>query len=421
MRIKIAFFCFWTMLLQMVSLSSQSSGEKAPQNKISTGLDILVQSDFLPLKGKSVGIITNHTAVDQNGTHIVALFYQANNVQMGALFGPEHGIQGRAEAGAEISSEVEREKGLPVYSLYGASLKPTREMLTGLDALVFDIQDVGARFYTYISTMSKAMEAAAEQGIPFFVLDRPNPIAGIIVEGPVLQLPYRSFVGIHPIALRHGMTIGELAKMFNGEGWLENGLQAQLTVIPMQNWHRQTYFDATGLTWIRPSPNIPSPKTALLYPGTCLLEATNVSEGRGTQYPFEHIGAPWIQGAQLALYLKEFQLPGVTFEPIQFTPVDLPDMATNPKFKNRACNGLELNITDPINFQAVEFGIHLLSALQVLYPDSFVVNEERMNRLAGSPAVYQGLKQSLRPAEIIAAWQDELVTFKQMREKYLLY
>lgn len=408
-----------TLLLPMMPLLAQIESGK-PGQKVLTGLDVLVQDDFFPLKGKRVGIITNHTAVNRDGVHIVTLFHQTDNVQLAALFGPEHGIQGQTEAGVEINTARDGEKGIPVYSLYGAALKPTPEMLTGLEALVFDIQDVGARFYTYISTMSKAMEAAAEQGIPFFVLDRPNPIAGLGVEGPVLQLPYRSFVGIHPIALRHGMTIGELARMFNGEGWLENG-RVQLTVIPMHNWRRQDFFPATGLSWIRPSPNIPRPETALLYPGICLLEATNVSEGRGTQFPFEFIGAPWIKAVELADYLNRQQLPGITIEPIQFTPVDLPDMATNPKFKDQLCQGLKLSVTDPVRFRSVAFGVHLLAALQTLYPDKFVMHEERMDRLAGTGQLYRDLKQARLPADIIAAGQDELSTFIKMREKYLLY
>lgn len=410
----------WTLLLPIVPLFCQIDSEKA-RPKVQTGLDVLVQSDFLALKGKKVGIITNHTAVDQNGVHIVTLFKQTNTVQLMALLGPEHGIMGQAEAGAEISSKVDGKKGIPVYSLYGATLKPTPEMLAGLDALVFDIQDVGARFYTYISTMSKAMEAAAEQGIPFYVLDRPNPIGGLSVEGPVLHLAYRSFVGIHPIALRHGMTIGELAQMFNGEGWLENGRQTQLFVIPMKNWQRQDFFVTTGLPWLRPSPNIPSPKTTLLYPGTCLLEATNVSEGRGTQLPFEFIGAPWINAEELVHYLHQLQLPGITFEPIQFTPVDLPGMATNPKFKDQLCQGLKLDVTDPVQFRAVDFGVYLLQAFQNLYPDKFVMYPDRLSRLAGTEQLYQDLKQGRRPADIIADWQDELETFIKMREKYLLY
>jgi uncharacterized protein YbbC (DUF1343 family) len=247
---------------------------------VQTGLDLVVAGQFREFQGKRIGIITNHTGINQERRHIVDLFYEAEGVKLTALFGPEHGVRGDAEAGAKVAAGIDPKTGVPAYSLYGEIRKPTAEMLKNIDMLIFDVQDVGARFYTYISTMSLCMEAAAEAKIPFYVLDRPNPI-GDLVEGPVLDPAHRSFVGIHPVALRHGMTIGELAQMFNGEGWLTNGskdapqsVKADLHVIPMQGWRRNMLFDETGLPWISPSPNMTSPPPRCYILG-CLLEATN--------------------------------------------------------------------------------------------------------------------------------------------------
>lgn len=391
-----------------------------------TGLDVVVASDFSEFQGKRVGIITNQTGIDGEGRHIADLFHEKKSVELAALFGPEHGIRGDAEGGAKITTRIDPKTGVTVYSLYGKTRKPTPEMLQGLDALIFDIQDVGARFYTYISTMAMAMEAAAEAGIAFYVLDRPNPI-GDIVEGPVLDPANRSFVGIHPIALRHGMTIGELAQMFNGEGWLKIGesdspqkVQVDLHIIPMQGWHRNMLFDETGLPWISPSPNMASPATALLYPGIGLLEATNFSEGRGTDLPFEKIGAPWIDSRQLLAVLQN-RVPGIYLRPIDFIPVDMPGKAMNPKFEATACYGLQLDVTEPHQFNSVAFGIHLLCALQRLYPQQFVINKKRLARMSGVSWVREMIHAGDEPESILQAIENEALAFHKLRKKYLLY
>lgn len=396
------------------------------QAGVRTGLDVVVASGFSEFKGKRVGIITNQTGVDRDGRHIADLFHDAANVQLVALFGPEHGIRGDTEAGGKIAGSVDAKTGVPVYSLYGEIRKPTPEMLKNLDVLIFDVQDVGARFYTYISTMSLAMEAAAESRLPFYVFDRPNPI-GDLVEGPVLDSALRSFVGIHPIALRHGMTVGELAQMFNAEGWLQTGpvespqtVKADLRIIKMEGWRRDMLFKETGLPWISPSPNMTSPATALIYPGTCLLEATNFSEGRGTNLPFEKIGAPWLDSNQLIQKLRG-RVSGVELRPIDFIPMDIPGKARNPKFSGTGCRGIQIDITEPRTFHATAFGIYLLCALQELYPKKLVIKENSLARLSGqswvAPMILAG-----KPAEaIFERSAQELQTFRELRQKYLLY
>jgi uncharacterized protein YbbC (DUF1343 family) len=343
-----------------------------------------------------------------------------------ALFGPEHGIRGDAPAGAKITTGVDPKTGVPTYSLYGEIRKPAPEMLKDIDALVFDIQDVGARFYTYISTMALAMEAAAEAKIPFYVLDRPNPIGGL-VEGPVLDPAHRSFVGIHPIALRHGMTVGELAQMFNGEGWLTTGakeapqsLEADLHVIPIQGWRHDMLFDETGLPWVSPSPNMTSLTTALVYPGMCLLEATNFSEGRGTNLPFEKVGAPWVESQKLIAKLQN-RVPGVYLRPIDFIPMDIRGKAMNPKFKGTGCRGIQIDITKPHTLQAVAFGIHLLCALHESYPKRFAIDEKRMARLSGQTWVREMILAGEKPEAILQRMAKELQPFRALRQKYLLY
>ncbi|MDZ7291925.1 MAG: DUF1343 domain-containing protein [candidate division KSB1 bacterium] len=415
------FSCIGIMIL--FSLSALYAQKKPV---VMTGLDAVVANGFSDFHGKRVGIITNHTGIDRQRRHIADLFHEAGSVDLVALFGPEHGIRGDVEGGAKIATRVDPKTGVTVYSLYGETRKPTPEMLKNIDVLIFDIQDVGARFYTYISTMALAMEAAAEAGITFYVLDRPNPIGGI-VEGPVLDPAHRSFVGIYPIALRHGMTIGELAQMFNGEGWLKSGppnkqesIEADLHVIPMQGWRHDMLFDDTGLPWISPSPNMTSPATALLYPGIGLLEATNFSEGRGTTSPFEKVGAPWIDSRQVIDKLQN-RVPGIYLRPIDFIPVDLPGKVMNPKFEGIGCQGIQLDVTEPHTFQSVAFGIHLLCALQELYPKLFVINENGMARMSGQRWVRKMILAGEKPEAILQRLEKEVEAFRKVRQKYLMY
>jgi len=386
------------------------------------GIDVLMQSKLHLLQGKRVAVVTNQTGVDSKGRHIIDLLYEAPQLKLVALFAPEHGIRGKVEGGYHIDNQKDTKTGVPVFSIYGKTKKPTPAMLRNIDVMIFDIQDVGTRFYTFISTMSLCMEAAAENDIDFMVLDRPNPITGTLVEGPVLKKQYRSFVGIHPIALRHGMTVGELARMFNEEGWLANGVRAKLTVIPMKNWNRQSWYGELGRKWIRPSPNMPSDTTALLYPGIGLLETCNVSEGRGTRKPFENIGAPWLDNIALADMLKAEGLSGIAIDTTSFTPEDIPGAAMNPKYEGQHCRGLFLTVTDPGHFQAVAFGIHLICAIKKLHPDQFAWRSPRSPLIMfGDDETPAAIDRGDSPQAIIQAWQPRLQQFNKLRNKYLLY
>jgi len=389
--------------------------------QVLTGADVLVENGFMDFSGKKVGLITNQTAVTRSGQHIADLLFQSERVHLVALFSPEHGIRGKSEAGKSVQERFDPGTGLPVFSLYGAAKKPTRKMLQNMDVLVFDLQDVGTRFYTFISTMSLALEAAAENNIPFVVLDRPNPISGNIVEGPVLEETLQSFVGIHPIALRHGMTIGELAKMFVGEGWINDAARARLKVIKMRNWQRRMDFAGTGLKWIKPSPNMTNLQTAFLYPGIGLLEATNISEGRGTKFPFQNIGAPWINSKQLKRHLDSLSFQGVAIDTTLFVPAEIPGVASHPKYFGQRCSGLALTVTDSRRFYAVSFGINLICAVRNLYPNDLKINYNYMKKLVGSARVCEMLENGTSAERIIQSWQSGLNHFLKIRKKYLIY
>jgi len=372
-------------------------------------------------KNKRVGIITNHTAYSGSGKYITEIFSHLPWVQLTALFGPEHGIRGSADAGQKIASENNPLSGIPIYSLYGKTRKPTPQMLAKVDVLVFDIQDIGARFYTYIWTMALAMEACAEQGKTFVVLDRPNPIDGWQVEGNILRKPWASFVGLFPIPVRHGMTVGELARMFNDQGWLRNGIKADLKVIPMKGWKRSMWYDQTGLKFIKPSPNMPDLETATVYPGLCLLEGTNVSEGRGTYHPFLQFGAPWIDAGQLTRNLNQLPLKGLHFTETHFTPQSIPGMSTHPKFLNRSCNGCRITVTDRNIFQPYRSGIEIINTIYHLYADSFRWRPKHFDRLAGTDNLRQAIIRGDNPDEFFSAWQKPLQKFLHKRSRYLLY
>jgi uncharacterized protein YbbC (DUF1343 family) len=415
--------------LLFAALSGVEAAAQPPA--VRAGLDVAVADNFAEFAGKRVGIITNPTGVDRQGRHIVDLFAAAPRVKLVALFAPEHGFRGQEEAGAKVPVHVDKTTGTPVYSLYGKSRKPAPATLNELDALIFDIQDVGTRFYTYISTLSLAMEAAAENGVAFYVLDRPNPIGGTIVEGPVLDPAHRSFVGIQPIALRHGMTVGELALMFNEEGWLARGVRCELHVIKMAatvsedaahrgGWRRDTLFEDTGLKWVPPSPNMPTPRTALLYPGAGLLEATKFSEGRGTDDPFERVGAPWADSEALIAELRDF-LPPLWLRPTDFIPLSKPGKAANPKFKGTACHGMLVEVLEPQTFPSVAFGIHLLCALHRLYPRRLGIDKQAMTRLTGQEWVADMVLAGAAPQAIIARCEKDAARFREARSRYLLY
>jgi uncharacterized protein YbbC (DUF1343 family) len=373
------------------------------------------------IAGKSIGFVTNHTALLNDGTHIIDSLIKNENTEIVALFGPEHGIRGERADGVIVDNLSDSLTGLPVYSLYGKVRKPTPEMLEGINLLVFDIQDIGARFYTYISTMYNVISAAAENGIPILILDRPNPIGGVMVDGPIVKEELRSFVGKIPIPIQHGMTIGELALMINYEGLLENGLKADLKVVKMENWKRDYYFDDTDLIWIKPSPNMVSLNTALLYPGLCLLEGTNVSEGRGTDDPFVIFGAPFINSGDLIDQLVSFNIPGITFEKTEFTPREIPGMAKNPKFEGIPCDGIKLSVTDRKSFKPVEFGVYLIYSLNKLYAADFSFKDKRIDKLFGDSYLRTDIIAGKKPEEIITGWRSDIDSFESIRNKYLLY
>jgi uncharacterized protein YbbC (DUF1343 family)/CubicO group peptidase (beta-lactamase class C family) len=386
---------------------SVGAGRPAPRNAhTKTGLDVLVEQKFAPLAGKRVGLITNHTGIARDGTSAIDLLHKAEGVQLVALFSPEHGIAGRADD--KVASGTDPATGLPIHSLYGDTRRPTDEMLRGVDVLVFDIQDAGVRFYTYITTMAYAMEEAAKRKIPFVVLDRPNPLGGEAIEGPILDRDRLSFVGYFPLPVRYGMTLGELALLFNAE----NKIGADLRVIAMDDWRRSDGYESTGLAWIGPSPNLRSLDAALLYPGIEIQQAGGVSVGRGTDTPFELFGAPWIRGAELADYLNRRFVPGVRFVPVRFTPRE-------GLHKGVACEGAALVITDRWALNSMLMGMEIAAALWKLYPADFKL--EKIITLVGNAATLDRLKKGDPPDRIVNDWADDLETFKKMRAKYLLY
>lgn len=371
-----------------------------------TGIDVLEAQNFAPLAGKRVGLITNQTGVDRNGRSTIDLLAHAPGVKLVALFSPEHGIRGMIDA--RVSSSTDEATGLPVYSLYGETERPTVAMLKGIDVLVFDIQDAGVRFYTYITTMGYAMEAAAGRHIEFYVLDRPDPLGGDRIEGPMLDRDRTNFVGYFPMPVRIGMTLGEMAKMFN----LEKKIGCLLHVIRLQDWSRQTWYSDTGLRWVNPSPNLRSPEAGLIYPGVEILQAGGVSVGRGTDSPLQVVGAPWVHGAEMVAYLNQRAIPGVRFEAAQFTP-------DSGLYKGEMCEGARIALTDRDSLQSMRIGMEIAAALKKLYPEKFDV--AKTIELIGNAATVQQLVDGADPAAIVAGWSKDLAAFRKVRAKYLLY
>jgi uncharacterized protein YbbC (DUF1343 family) len=380
---------------------------------VRTGLDNVGEHKDL-FQGKRIGIIANHTSHNSQGRHVVDVFREMPDVRVVALFSPEHGLRGTEEAGVKVDSQTDPVSGLPVYSLYGQINKPTPAMLANVDILVFDIQDVGARFYTYLYTMSLAMEAAAEAGKRFVVLDRPNPINGVQIEGDVLDPPFASFVGLYPIPVRYGQTVGELARMINGEGWLAKGIKADLVVVPMTGWNRHMWYDGTGLSFIKPSPNMPDLETATIYPGLCLLEGTNLSEGRGTTMPFRQFGAPWLDADKLCSSLSELQLPGISFATTTFTP-------TASKHKDQPCQGVKLTVTDRDKLEPFWTGVQIINAIYRLHTEKFEWKAAHFDRLCGTDTIRKAILASTLLEALKTRWRTECQTFQPTRAKYLLY
>ncbi|WP_172370673.1 exo-beta-N-acetylmuramidase NamZ family protein [Sporosarcina jiandibaonis] len=390
--------------------------DKGNSNEFKLGVEVLLDEQKDLIQGKRVGLITNPTGVDQNLNSIVDLLYNDPDVELTALYGPEHGVRGDAQAGSYVEYYIDEATGLPVYSLYGQTRKPTPEMLENIDVLLFDIQDVGTRFYTYIYTMAYAMEAAQENDIPFIVLDRPNPLGGQKVEGPVLDPDYASFVGNYPIPLRHGMTVGELATLFNEE--FEIG--ADLTVVQMNGWKRNMYYHDTPLQFVLPSPNMPTFETALVYPGAALIEGTNVSEGRGTTKPFELIGAPFVNSTEFAAALNDLNLPGVTFRAASFTP-------TFSKHSGKLSHGVQIHVTNQQPYDPIVTGLHIVKTLHDMYPNDFEFRARNnagisfFDNLIGNGWVMDAIKNGESIKSIEKQWEDDLKEFEQLRQAFLLY
>ena len=378
-----------------------------PAPPVQTGLDVMRADGFTPLRGKRVGLLTNHTGRARDGAAAIDLLFTAKDVMLSALFSPEHGIRGILDA--NVPSEKDQKTGLVIHSLYGETRRPAASMLDGLDAMVIDLQDIGARFYTYMTTMAYVIEEAAKRNLPVYVLDRPNPINGFQIEGPALDKAMIGFTGYLPaMPVRHGMTLGELARLFNGE----NKIGANLTVVAMKNWDRNRWFDDTGLPWINPSPNMRNLIQATVYPGVGAIESTNLSVGRGTDTPFEQIGAPWIDGVQLAETLNARAIPGVRFYPVRFTPL-------SSKYAKEECQGVFLVVTDRQALRPVRLGVELASALNRLYGSKFEL--ESAERLFGSHEGLARIRAGEDPAVIASSWGAAEGRWRLLRAKYLLY
>ncbi|MBV9623704.1 MAG: DUF1343 domain-containing protein [Acidobacteria bacterium] len=377
---------------------------------VTNGIDVLESQDYAPLRGKRVGLLTNQTGFDSNGHRTIDLLAHASGVHLNAIFSPEHGVTGTLDT-TTIGNSRDAATGVSVYSVYGSSdesRRPSVDLLKQLDTVVIDLQDAGVRFYTYETTVGYFLEAAHKAGIDLVVLDRPNPINGVFIQGPMSEPGRESFVNYGPVPVRHGMTLGELAQMFNAE----HKVGAKLTVIPMHGWMRGDWFDSTGLEWMNPSPNLRSLTQATLYPGVALVEGTNVSVGRGTDTPFELLGAPWVNGRQLAEFLNARQIPGVRFIPATFTP-------SSSTYSGQLCHGVNLALTGREFLDTPELGVELAAALFKLYPEQFHI--EKMMEILANQAVYDAIVHGRDPHRIALDWQDDLAKFRQIRERYLIY
>ncbi|MBC7350034.1 MAG: DUF1343 domain-containing protein [Candidatus Aminicenantes bacterium] len=422
----------------LLSCRRQKTAEpqKAELATVKPGVEVFLEKHLDLVRGKRVGLITNPSGVDRKLRSTARLLKEHPEVNLVALYGPEHGIRGNAQAGEYVPFYFDDKLELPVFSLYGQSFKPDpgmlrnideymrtfdtqlagkvpeKAMIEGIDVLIFDIQDVGTRVYTYIATMAYAMEMCASLGLDFIVLDRPNPVTGVIMEGRLLQYPeFSSFVGLYPIPQRHGMTVGELARLFN-DRFLST--KARLTVIPMEGWRREMWFDQTGWPWVMPSPNMPTPETAIVYPGQVYLEGTNVSEGRGTTRPFELFGAPWIDGYQLTERLNKIGLPGVIFREAWFTP-------WFSKYRGQLCGGCQLHVTDRQSFRPFLTALWIMATIKQMYPDRFEFHPDYFDKIMGNSDVRLALEAGRSPEEIVRGLEPGLEEFARLRQPYLLY
>ncbi len=401
-------------------------GPAGESPSIRTGAEVLAADAFDTLSGQRVGVIANHTSrIDTS--HVIDRLSAASNVKLGAIFAPEHGFRGTAGAGETIEDDRDPRTGTPVYSLYGDTRRPTPKMMKGLDALVFDVQDVGARFYTYVTTMGLAMQSAAEANLRFVVLDRPNPLGGTLTSGFVLEPAHASFVGRYPIPITYGMTVGELARYIQQEGLLPGVESVDLTVVAMEHWERDMQWPDTGLDWTPPSPNLPTWETALLYPGMCFFEGVRVSEGRGTEQPFLQIGAPWSPDAarQVVDTLRTSDLSGIEVDTTAFTPQSMPQAAPSPRFEGQQVYGFEIDVTDREAVDPLRVGMH---ALHTMYhrarargDTNFVSRPDHLTRLAGTDQLLSLLRAGVSPDSIVASWREDITAFREARSTALLY
>jgi len=415
---------------------SEKTPETRTAEKVKLGVEVFLDKHLSLVKGKRVGLVTNPSGVDSRLVSTAALFHSHPGINLVALYGPEHGVRGNAQPGEYVPFYVDNKYQIPVFSLYGQSQKPEPGMLKNIDefmrsfdvleegkklgaemigeveVMIFDIQDVGTRIYTYMATMAYCMEACAEENIEFIVLDRPNPINGQDMEGFLLEYPdYSSFVGLYPIPVRHGMTAGELAGLFNSE-FLEK--KVSLTVIPMEGWERQMWYDDTSLPWVIPSPNMPTLNTATVYPGQVFLEGTNVSEGRGTTRPFEFFGAPWIDGHELTKKLNGLKLPGVVFREAWFTP-------TFSKYKGELCGGAQIHVTDREAYKPFATALHITRKVMDSYPDEFRFHQDYFDKIMGSSKVREALLNGSDVEDIVMIYAQDLEEFGLNRKPYLIY
>lgn len=408
----------WAIILSGCARPASEPGAADPTGAttkaaaVRPGIEAFVASPPPHVLGKRVGLITNHTGVDSAGRSSIDLLHGSASVKLVALFSPEHGIRGTAAPGEKIGSGTDERTGLPVYSLYGETRRPTPAMLAEVDALLFDIQDVGARPYTYVYTMALGMQSAREKGIPFIVLDRPNPIGGEAVEGNLLDPAFATFVGLYPIPMRHGMTPGELARLFNDRF----GIGCDLTVVPVANWRREMWFDAASLPWIAPSPNLPRLESAIHYPGTVLFEGTNLSCGRGTSHPFEQVGAPWLDAGRVVEAMNAMGLAGVSFEAVRFTP----EKPGDKKFGGQPCQGVRLVVQGRGAYQPVRTSVMLVRAIRAAHPERFRFLVSHFDRLAGTDRLRGSIEAGALEA-FLKSCDADVASFRAMRQKYLLH
>ena len=383
-----------------------SGGGPAP---VRPGVEVFVEHPPPVVRGKRLGLITNQSGIDRQRRSTIDLLRASTALTLVALYSPEHGIRGIAET--RVTSSVDEKTGLPIHSLYGDTNKPTPQMLEGIDVLVYDIQDLGVRQYTYESTLALAMQAAAEKGIPLVVLDRPNPITGTILEGDILEPAYQSFVGIYPVLSRHGMTVGELAKMYNAE----QRIGADLTVVPVEGWRRAMWWDQTGLPWVNPSPNIRRLEAAVHYPGTVFFEAINVSEGRGTDLPFEQIGAPWLKNTEVVAEMNAMRLPGIRFETVEFRVAE-----AARKYPGQVLKGVRFILTDRDVYRPLATSLLMIDLIRRLHPDQFQWADSTIERHGGTARLRRAIESGTLP-ELLREWERDQAAFREKRAPYLIY